>query len=339
MLVVLLIYFYPILKASKLYDSSANITIRNGIRYCILIYVICSIIHCHQYLILLFNSLSSGSWMLLKADAYNGDLGLTSSSFIQRVSTVFVQTFMPAMMVYAFHSLTDTSKAFKYSLVLILFAIIPDLVISLLYVYRGGIFTISLLSLVCYMMFYKNISIIKRRKMNICILTASAIVLLLMLAISVSRFGEDDYSSSLVSYLGQPMLVYNAGIFNSIENYAKGNYFFQNFTGLSRDDIWVDSRYGILTNDGGALNTFIGCSILDFGFILTILISVLVAVVMKNVLNRNRFDFADAYMFLFYVNYLLLGVFHSTMGYCKNIIYAVMLYTVLKCVNINIKMK
>lgn len=170
----------------------------------------------------------------------------------------------------------------------------------------------------------------KRRALIIGLSIVASLILVLTLAISLSRFGESDAGGSIVSYLGQSMLVFNAGIATPISSYANGRYFFLNFLGLDKSEVWIDSRYNISTSDGSALNTFIGCSYVDFGPVLTIIIAIVISCLLSQLFKRRSVVFADLYLFAFYLDFLILGVFHCTEGFALRIFMATALYVVLR---------
>lgn len=170
----------------------------------------------------------------------------------------------------------------------------------------------------------------KRRVLIIGLSIVASFILVLTMAISLSRFGESDTGGSIVSYLGQSMLVFNSGIATQISSYADGRYFFLNFLGLNKSEVWIDSRYNISTSDGSALNTFVGCSYVDFGPVLTIIIAIIIAFLLSWLLKRRSVVFADLYLFVFYLDFLILGVFHCTEGFALRIFMATALYVVLR---------
>ena len=200
----------------------------------------------------------------------------------------------------------------------------------ILYVYRGGLLTISYLTLVIFLFYCRKMVPRKRRVLVFGLSIVASFILVLTLAISLSRFGESDAGGSIVSYLGQSMLVFNAGIATQISSYANGRYFFLNFLGLDKSEVWVDSQYDISTSDGSALNTFVGCSYVDFGPVLTIIIAIVTACLLSRLLKRKSVVFADLYLFTFYLDFLILGVFHCTEGFALRIFMATALYVVLR---------
>lgn len=321
---VFLLYVRPILQFQPL----TNLKITKSIKWIIAIYILCTIVNIEQKISPIVTLLQTGSWLSIKAAAYEGELGY-ATSFFQVIATLFVTTFMPLLLIMSFYYMSDSRLKFVKGLLLLVITITPDILSNILYAYRGGLLIISLSILSVYLIFKDKMNATRKKIWNIIMISIGTALLVLALAITFSRFGEDDSESSLVSYIGQPMVVFNGGIAVCAENTMEGRYFFSR--GMKRDEIWKDSYLKTHTNNGSNLNTFVGCSYLDFGFLLTILIAIVVSFYTKSILkDKHKYPIATLYIYIFYLNYLFLGAFHSTIGYSRIVFLSLIAYYFLR---------
>lgn len=324
------LYFIPIIKAEGVYDFSFDLNISLGLKIMFALYVVCAIIKIGGDFVFVRNAIISGDWLMMKADLYNGLSIGNRNGVVAYLANLYVSVFMHAILIYSMYSFTKENIPMVRSMFLLFIALAPYIMDCILYVYRGGLLTISYLTLMVFLLYYKKIVYHKRRVLLLCLIAVASLILVLTVSISLSRFGESGAGGSIVSYLGQSMLEFNSGIATKISSYANGKYFFLNFIGLDKSDVWIDSRYGISTSDGSALNTFVGCSYVDFGPILTIIIAIIVSSLLSRHFRRKSVVFADLYLFAFYLDFLILGVFHCSEGFALRILMALALYATLR---------
>lgn len=333
--VVCYIYFIPVIKADGIYKGFSDIRISNGLKFMVGTYIVCAIIKITGTYSSIYDALVNGNWLLMKEEIYNGGTVGPQTGIIGFCANLYATVFMHAILVYAMYSFTRPDISTVKSIFLLIFAILPTIMNCILYVYRGGLMILSLLIITLFFLYRKKM-LHKKKIVLLYILSLVAFCFIIMtISISLSRFGDDDAGSSIVDYLGQSMLVFNAGIATRITSYANGQYFFLNFIRMPKEKIWVDSHFGISTTNGSALNTFIGCSYVDFGPILTIIIGIIVSVFLYKRFNKRRIDFADLYLFVFYLDFLYLGVFHCSEGYALKVIMSLLLYLSLKILGKN----
>lgn len=329
--VICVLFFYPII-SNKIESNIYTLKVPNGIKIFVYLYVIFSIVRIIQIGPLTIENIQSGDWLLVKDNATNNDIGITDN-FFQTIAKQYILTFMPGMVAYSFYTFTKKEYTKLSSSLLLMISVTPDVMNSLLFAYRGGLFTTALTLISSYFLYINYISAAKKKFLHSALFILGCGVFLLTIAISFSRFGESDTGSSLVHYLGQSMLMFNGGLASRIHTYANGAYFFQCFNNMTRDDIWVDSKYGISTGNGSAFDTFVGVMYLDFGPILTFIIAVVISIYLHSLFNKKHIIFANVYLYSFYMNYLFLGVFHSPMGYARNIILMIIMYNILRIFN------
>ena len=158
--------------------------------------------------------------------------------------------------------------------------------------------------------------------------------------ITVSRFGDASAGSSFVSYLGQSMINFNANVASKIHSFANGKYFFANFYNMTVDDVCRDYLYGIESNNGANLHTFVGNLVLDFGFIGGIIAALIFSAIALVILcGKRKYDFADAAFLMFYISFLFTGAFHSKCGFSFDCMTFFAIYLILKISNKKLRIR
>lgn len=277
--------------------------------------------------------LIDNNYAKLKQLAYNGELE-TNTSPIFLIARIYIASLWPAILLYGFYIAKNSNVSYYKYIFYILAGLIPSFVTNILYTYRGGIGIQVLLIISCFLMMRKYYSSQRKKQFYLTFAIIFSIFISILISITVSRFGESSANDSLVDYFGQSILNYNGGIASRIDSYARGRYFFGSFLGLDRNDVCNDSLYGIISNNGSNLNTFVGNLVLDFGFIggffLAVIFSILLCKLLK---NKRSYDFADSSLLMFYLNFIYSGAFHSSFGFAKNCLYFFIIYIFIKYFN------
>lgn len=329
------LYFYPIISEKSLTCRGVEVKNTNGLNWIVQIYIFLSLIVIYDLIQMLAIMLANGSWATMKADAYNGDIVYNSSSFLI-FARFYVDCFRLIIVLYAFYLLTRKSSSFYYCIFLLIIGVLPNLLTCLVYVYRGGLLVLTV-SIFCSFLLFKNkLPLLVKKRIYLFFSICAVVFLILIVGITFSRF-DSHSSDSIVDYLGQSMVEYNYGIAVPIHSYANGQYFFSSLLNLRIEQVCIDSLYGISTSNGGALDTFVGCLVLDFGFVLGLAIALLLFISLTIIFCKKKCDFADAYLYMFYLEFLILGVFHATTGFALNCILTLLIYAGLKMLNRNIK--
>ena len=155
-------------------------------------------------------------------------------------------------------------------------------------------------------------------------------MIIFSIAVTNSRFGELDVSSSLLHYFSHSFLTFNYGVVDSIENFANGKYFFNFFY----DSQYIDF-FHLGTHFDTSFITFVGTLYLDFGPTGTFLIALIVPFFFnfKKKSGKN-IDFGDLHLYSFYLSYLLIGVFVIGTSNSLDWIIALSFYWLLKFIRI-----
>ncbi|WP_101542650.1 hypothetical protein [Bacteroides cutis] len=329
------LYFYPIISKRSLTCKGVEVKRTNGLIWIVQVYTFLSLVVIYDLIQMLTIMLANGNWATMKADAYNGDIVYNSSLFLI-FARFYVDYFRLVIVLYAFYLLTQKGSSFYYCIFLLIIGILPNLLTCLVYVYRGGLLVLTLSVLCSFLLFKKQLPQLVKKRIYFFFSICAILFSILIIGITLSRF-DTHSSDSIVDYLGQSMVEYNYGIAVPIHSYANGKYFFSSLLNLRIEQICIDSLYGISTSNGGALDTFVGCLVLDFGFILGLAIALFFFILLRFIFCKRKCDFADAYLYMFYLEFLILGVFHATTGFALNCILTLLVYAVLKTLNRNIK--
>lgn len=329
--IIIMLFFRPLF-----FDSDmlyARLRVRNlwVLKIFASVYVITALIATYFSIDETVDNIQSGAWAVLRNELYNGDVQLYSNQ-LERLAKIFTGYLSPLAIVLLFYYLTLGNVKKIWLLILALAIITPIFITAINTASRGIIVNLAGSLVLCYIIFRRDIS--KEVKKIILVFSVSLLALFLIysLAVTLSRFGEDDQSSSLLNYFGHSMLVFNYGLTDSINTYGCGKYFFDWFLPLLGISPLNLGTLGAHFNTG--FYTFVGSLYIDFGPIATLLIAIVFAVLIGNRLKYKRqIDIADIYLFLCYANYLFMGVFVIGLGNSLFWLITFLIYGLFKIMN------
>ena len=186
---------------------------------------------------------------------------------------------------------------------------------------RGAMFS-QMLIIVCVFLLYKN-HLNEKIKKSIYIggSIAGGIIAAFFIAITTARFSGGNIAGyekgpfySIISYFGHSMLTFDYGIcdvpFRTWGGARTFNYFSKLLLGID-----YQNMPDLGTHYGTGFTTFIGMLVQDFGYIGTIIFGLIVSWVMYKLWSgRNSLTFAGIYIYVFYLNRMLMGVFVTPPG-------------------------
>lgn len=315
--------FFPLIKRGNKI-SVATIRLPSKLEVLVWGCVGCCLISLHSIWTDVVSNIISGDWQSVKADAYSGNG--ESLSPVVSYSLAFGQYLRYLIYPYCFYCFTRKDKNFLIAVLILLLSVTTSLFQYLLTAYRGGIFSLLIVLLISFLMFYPNIPRKRRKLLFLMGSIVGLILIVISLSITNSRFEDSTNTTpleSLFSYFGQSMVRFNGGIANSATSYMGGKYFFMSTLNLSKDDFWIDSKYGTITNDGQDLDTLVGCFYLDFNPIVAFLIFFIVSLILYRFLRRKSNSWATLYILMFYLDLLVVGVFHGP-SYLSQIVFNVL---------------
>lgn len=293
------------------------------------IYIISSFISIYYTLPNTIALFQGGNWNMLRQDLYSEGGLVLYASRLERIAkniSSYLSTFAGIM---AFYHLTRPKVNKTMTILLFLSWLLPAFLASTLVASRGMIAYLILKLGLLYVIF--RIRIPKTRLKYLTLPLAFAVVGMVTytMIVSISRFGEETVSSSILTYLSHSMLSFNDGLMGHIHSYTNGTYFFS----WLLDAFGLDSSYN-LDNLGGtwgtAFITFIGCLYFDFGPIGTVLFAIVNSLLVYNVSRKRSYDIADLSLLVFFASYYVNGVFVSGPGGVISYIMAFIIYYILK---------
>lgn len=327
---ICLIFFSPLISKRSIVVRGFHIQKTRSLSVVLSIYALFAFFNIIDQLNFLKSALIDGNFAALKQMAYGGEISL-SNGFFWLVSRTYVSSLWMAVMLYGFYLLKDDNQLFFKGLSYILLGILPEFITCIVYTYRGGIGVIALLVISSYFLFKNTYSSQRKAQLRVLFIILFLLLLSIIIAITVSRFGDTSAGSSFVSYLGQSMINFNANVASKIHSFANGKYFFANFYNMTVDDVCRDYLYGIESNNGANLHTFVGNLVLDFGFVGGVIAAFIFAAISFLILcNKGKYDFADASFLMFYISFLFTGAFHSKCGFSFDCMAFFTVYTILK---------
>lgn len=328
--IICLLSFLPLIKKNSIVARGFNVQQTSYFKVIIRIYLFLALILTISNIHILNEVLVGGNFAQLKQLAYDGDLK-TDNSLIFLFARIYVSSLSSAVMLYGFYIAKDSQIPYYKSMFYILAGLVPTFVTNILYTYRGGIGVQVLIVICCYFLMRRYYSKERERQFYLTFGIIFVFLIAVMISITVSRFGERSTGDSILDYFGQSFLNFNGGVADRIHSYANGQYFFGTFLGLTRDDVCKDFLYGISSNNGNNLHTFVGNLVLDFGFVGGFIVTCAVSWLLDTFLcNKRNYDFADSALLMFYLDFLFSGAFHSPFGFAKSCVYFLIIYIFLK---------
>jgi len=303
--------------------------------------IVLSILTICCYLPVAVNNIVNGDWSAIRTDHYNDDIQIFSNrfeEFFANLSTHF--RLAGTILFFYFLTIKDISSIRK--ILLSISVIVPPLLISCTSAARDILFELFFSLVICYIIFHKDIPTNIKKALTVTALFLFILMIIYSMAITMSRFGEGDQSSSsLVYYFSHSFLTFNYGLTDTINGHLYGDLFFGRiydfFTGRVGPPITIDNAIG--THLTTAFFTFVGAWYIDFGPIGTFIIAIFLPMIISPFFKRkSQLKIADIYVYVFYLSYLIRGVFVHPRGIAFNWFVAVIVYFLLK-VNFKVNKK
>jgi oligosaccharide repeat unit polymerase len=206
---------------------------------------------------------------------------------------------------------------------------LPNVLLGAMLVASRGLVITALLNVIILLYLFKNTLSTKVKKIIFVSLTAISVpIALYIIAVSVSRFGDDGAGSSAFEYLGHNMTAFNQGVF-PMNSYMWGGYSLSYFYDLVGIHNYFNAKLAGYSA-GTAFVTFIGAYYLDWGPIVTLLLIVVLNRLLNRITHKRTLRFSDLMVVLFFIRFYEIGIFSVGRGYMLSWL---MLFVLYKIVN------
>lgn len=331
-----LLFFRPFFKRTD--DISDKLKIKNSPVYFVFIYLY--IISAGFVIFYGYDSavqtILKNDWNAVRQDVYSGN-NVMYENQIERFSKMFSGFLQPMAILFFFYLLTDEfSKKHKITIVLLLFAIIlPSFLTIISIASRGMLIVLFFEFLVSYFIFKKKFSSKINKIISVGALFFTIIFLIYSISVTKSRFEENASSDlgaqdSLIFYFGHSMLTFAYGLTDTIREFLWGDYL------LGKEEILkvgIDNLLG--THFDTNFYTYVGALYLDFGPFFTFIIAVIFPLIMSLIFQfKKNVDMADLMIYVYYLTFLINGVFVVGIGYYIGWIMIFIIYFIFKTINL-----
>lgn len=323
LIVVYLIAFYPFITEKGRFLVE-KVTYNLNIKYVIFAYVfiIAGIISIMYYLPVVRQLMISGEWNQNRSDLYSGAFHL-SYTWYQYFALQFVGYTEILGIIVGFTLLRNEQKSILGWLSIIVGSL-ASVLSAMSQSSRGAIVNIVLLVLTIFFFFYRELANSKKRLILIFVLAGIISMLPYVIEVTVSRFSTTGASDSIISYFGQPPVVFNYGV-TPVYKHMYGLYAWGNLFGAS-----PVSPSDIGGSWGTGFYSFVGWMYIDWGYIGTIIVSIIIAYLTYCIIAKETYDIADLFLIFFIYYTLLQGVFVIGRDYCYNMFMTLMIYGFIK---------
>lgn len=327
-----LLFLKPTFKF-KGYIKNVQISIsERKLRYFIIIYTLFSLVSVYCFYRTITSNITVETLAQIRQDHYAGNTLKAYNNVIEHFIILFTVRFNTVATIVFFYVLAVRQiKLNKWWLIGMGIGVVaPNFMDAIMTASRGMIISQAFLCVLCYSYFSNLYS--KRFKRALAFLGCFILVVFFIysMVVTMMRFGSDDDSfSSLISYFGQPTIIFNSQVAESMD-FANGVRFFHpvaEFLGMEPDKIIMS----ITKPWSPCFDTFIGDLYVDFGPIGTFLISLFVPYFVNSLFSKKKsLTLSHLYLMTFYCLTLQHGALVTGRGLCTDILFCIIVYNLTK---------
>lgn len=317
--VVFLICIRPVLSDNRI--EVKEMPIKNTVFYRMVswVFILLSFYSCTVYLPQVVLILTNPDWAELYADSHDTSLASSTS----KIANAFFHIRYLGIVLF-FSTLVDKRTGSLFKILLGLASFLPVVLVTLTKASRGGMVALVISLFLTFMIFRPLFSKKTIRKILFAAAMLVPFAFVYFMAVSSSRFevGPMTVEDSFLDYVGQSMLYFNYGVMDSITGYGWGGYMFD-----------IADRIKMIkgAHFGSGFITYVGCLYIDYGFIGTLLITLLVSGLISRVIrSRRHMGIPELFLLITYLMYLFNGVFVVPPSYGQQWIEAIFIYIVLR---------
>lgn len=318
------ISFYPFAQNNTQFISD-KLDNKVNIKYVIfsIVFIIMAMISIKCYIPVVHSLSVSGNWNINRDILYSGELLLPYSNLLEYIAMNFVGYTKILALLIGFTMLRSNEKNLL-GIIIIFISFVSSVLSAACTSSRAQVVHIVLLVVVMYLFFFKNIAKNKKRFITILIILGIIGILPYIIQVTASRFGVGSEIISIISYLGQPPIVFSRGVFN-IKRCLYGKYSLGILFGL---DTFDQSQIGGAWGSG--FYTYVGWLYIDWGLIGTIVIVSIISYIVYKIIAKKKYTISDLYIIFFVYYTLLQGAFVIGRSYIYSIVAALVIYVFVK---------
>lgn len=328
--IIVILFFRPYFFDSNTLYQKLYVRNKQILKFVTFLYILLAYIAIFYSINQAIENIKLGAWLFIRNQLYANEIELYTNQ-LDRVSKIISGYLRPVAIILFFYYLTNKELKKIWLIIFGLSIIGPLTITAINTASRGLLVNLAVSLFIGYMIFRKGIPKSTKKVLVIVSLILIFLALSFSMAVIDSRFGESQRGSSLLSYFGQSMLNFNYGLTDSIRKFGNGKYFLDWFLPLfGIDQINMNS---LGTHFGTGFFTFVGAWYIDFGPVGTFLIALLLPLIISRIFRyKSKVDIADLYIYMFYLEYLIMGVFVIGRGYALSWFIAIIIYTILKVI-------
>lgn len=324
LILIFSISFYPFTQNVAIFTSEklkADVN-KKYIIFCV-IFTIMSLITIRCYIPHIQSLIVSGNWAANRNALYSGDFIFPYTNIIEYIAMNFVSYTRVLALITGFVILR-TDRRFILGITTILLNFMTSICSAIYTSSRGAVVNIVLLILAIYLFFFDEITKSKKKFISILIVLGIISILPYVIQVTTSRFGSNAEVASIVSYFGQPPIVFNRSVY-TITEHLYGEYAWGTMFGAGTFD---QSQIG--GTWGSGFYTYVGWLYIDWGLIGTILVAVFFSFIIYRIIAKKKYNISDLFLVFFVYYTLLQGVFVIGRSYNYSILMAILIYVFVK---------
>lgn len=323
-----LILIYPTFKFGK-YIRRVHISIpEKKLKIFIVAYSVCALISVYCFYRTISTNVTIETLAQVRNDLYEGEVITAYNNQIEHIIILFTVQFNTVATIAFFYAVATMRKRISvwWFVALCIGIIVPPFMDAMKTASRGMLIGTAFSLSLCYGYFSNLYSKQIKRVFLVVAVISITVFLAYSLIVTEMRFGSDDDSySSIISYFGQPTIIFNSQVAD-ISSFAYGARFFKpvaEFIGVDIQALMTPIAKGW----SPCFDTIIGDFYVDFGPIGTFLAVLGISYLVTSYFSRKKtLTISHLYLMTFYCLSLQHGALVTKSGFCTNILFCIILY-------------
>lgn len=301
LLIAYAITFKPFLCSRKVFNSGKIVKdIDDRYKFLLIVYIVCSILCIINYAATVISIIRSGNLAgNYRAFALGGEGEFHYYNFVFYIATQISIYNSLLCLIMAFLFLRE-KKHIKLSFIAITVYFLSNGMIALYVSARGMIFEYAMIFAGLSLFLFPNINQLGKKALIVIGIVAASVLVPYLINVTVSRFTSAGAWDSILTYFGQPPLVFNGAV-QSLDRFHYGEYalsylFGHELNPIEFGHIWVRAFY-----------TFVGYFYIDWGIPGIIIIGSIISYVMRRIIRKKNYNVSDLLLIFAFYKFLVKG--------------------------------